>query len=584
MIHTAKQLKDKVKNMSGGNSEVAQALIRTYFMERFLERVSVSEYRNNFILKGGMLVASIVGVDMRATMDIDTTVKALPLNEKDARAIIERIGELQLEDGITFKIKSVKEIMEDFDYPGIRMMIEANLERMRQPFKIDISTDDAITPGAVEYKYKLMFEDRSISVLSYNLETLLAEKMQTILARGLANTRMRDFYDVYEIMNSKADQISFDVLKKAFAATCMKRETSFGEEEVRETLDKIKDDSGLEEMWNRFKRVNYFVDDLPWGEISETIVDNIEKISFFSDQVSWISDEKGIKIKDREYAEEMLRQIGYFPLMGGYKHLFRISNTKKYKVGTSFEEIVSLYKFDAELRELFFKYLLQIERQMRSLMSYYFTEMYGAEQKQYLDANNYNNTKRNHATIVKLIATLKRATTTTDYTYINYYRKTYGEIPLWVLANVLTFGNLSKMFRVFPQSLKSKVSKNFEPLNQHQMEQFLSVLTKYRNVCAHGERLFTYRTVDAIADTPLHKKLSLPQSGNQYEKGKQDLFAVVIAFRYLLPGKDFLEFKRKLIKEIDRVNREVEHISEVELLNKMGFPKNWKNITRYHLN
>lgn len=242
-------------------------------MERFLERVSVSEYRNNFILKGGMLVASIVGVDMRATMDIDTTVKALPLNEKDARAIIERIGELQLEDGVNFKITSVKEIMEEFDYPGIRMMIEANLERMRQPFKI------AITPGAVEYKYKLMFEDRSISVLSYNLETLLAEKMQTILARGLANTRMRDFYDVHEIMNSKADQISFDVLKKAFAATCMKRETSFGEEKVRETLDKIKDDSGLEEMWNRFKRVNYFVDDLSWGEVSETIVDKIEKIA-----------------------------------------------------------------------------------------------------------------------------------------------------------------------------------------------------------------------------------------------------------------------------------------------------------------
>ena len=106
------------------------------------------------------------------------------------------------------------------------------------------------------------------------------------------------------------------------------------------------------------------------------------------------------------------------------------------------------------------------------------------------------------------------------------------------------------MFRVFPQSLKSKVPKNFEPLNQHQMDQILSVLTKYRNVCAHVERLFTYRTVDAIADTPLHKKLSLPQSGNQYEKGKQDLFAVVIAFKHLLSGKDFLEFKRKRIKEI----------------------------------
>ena len=125
-------------------------------------------------------------------------------------------------------------------------------------------------------------------VLSYNLETLLAEKMQTILARGLANTRMRDFYDVYEIMNSKADQISFDVLKKAFAATCMKRETSFGEEKVRETLDKIKDDSGLEEMWNRFKRVNYFVDDLSWGEVSETIVDKryVEYLCFCNCQLT----------------------------------------------------------------------------------------------------------------------------------------------------------------------------------------------------------------------------------------------------------------------------------------------------------
>ena len=308
-----------------------------------------------------------------------------------------------------------------------------------------------------------------------------------------------------------------------------------------------------------------------------------KQFSSFSEQVSWLYDEKNIEIKDREYAEEMLRKIGYFPLMGGYKHLFRIPNTKKYKRGTNFEEIVNLYKFDAELREIFFKYLLQIERHLRSLMSYYFTELYGAEQKQYLDVDNYNNTKRNHTTIVRLIATLKRAVTTTDYTYINYYRNTYGEIPLWVLANVLTFGNLSKMFRVFPQSLKSKISRNFEPLNQHQMEQFLSVLTKYRNVCAHGERLFTYRTVDAIADTPLHKKLSLSQDGNQYEKGKQDLFAVVIAFRYLLPREEFLEFKRKLIKEIDKINKNVEHIGETELLNKMGFPENWKNITRYHL-
>ena len=276
MIHTAKQLKDKVRNISGGNSEVAQALIRNYFMERFLERVSLSEYRNNFILKGGMLVASIVGVDMRATMDIDTTVKALSLKEQDARAIIEKICAVHVEDGVTFKITSVKEIMEEFDYPGIRMMIEANLERLRQPFKIDMSTDDAITPEAIEYEYKLMFENRTISVLSYNLETLLAEKMQTILSRGLANTRMRDFYDVYEIMSSKAEQVDMDVLKKAFESTCVKRETAFSEEEVNVILDKIKVDSGLEEMWNRYRSVNYFVNELEWYEI---ISFNAEKIA-----------------------------------------------------------------------------------------------------------------------------------------------------------------------------------------------------------------------------------------------------------------------------------------------------------------
>lgn len=306
------------------------------------------------------------------------------------------------------------------------------------------------------------------------------------------------------------------------------------------------------------------------------------KFFSFNEQVSLII-EKGIEIIDKNYAKEMLQQIGYFPLIGGYKHLFKIPTTNKYKAGTTIEEIISLYKFDKELRELFFKYLLQIERHMRSLISYYFTQYYGIAQKQYLDIKNYNDTKRNHATIVKLISTLKRATTTTDYTYINYYRKTYGNIPLWVSINILTFGNISKMFQVFPQSLKSKVLKNFEQLNQRQMDQFLSVLTKYRNVCAHGERLFTYKTTDSIADTPLHKKLSLPYSGNQYMKGKQDLFAMVIAFKYLLPRNDFLEFKRQLAKEINRANIEVKHISETELLNTMGFPENWKDITKYTL-
>lgn len=267
MIHTAKQLKDKVRNISQGNNDVAKMLIRNFVMERFLERVSLSSYKDNFILKGGMLVASLVGVDMRATMDIDTTVKSLPLNEEAARRIITEICDIPLEDGMSFQITSVKSIMTDFEYPGIRMMIEATLERMRQAIKIDISTDDVITPRAVEYEYHLMFEDRTIPLLTYNIETLLAEKTQTILARGIANTRMRDFYDVYEIMKTKVEDIEKAVLKEAFKATCKKRETIFTKEEMEQTLNAIAPDAGLEEMWDRFRRENYFVGELDWKEV-----------------------------------------------------------------------------------------------------------------------------------------------------------------------------------------------------------------------------------------------------------------------------------------------------------------------------
>lgn len=301
-----------------------------------------------------------------------------------------------------------------------------------------------------------------------------------------------------------------------------------------------------------------------------------KEFSSFDRQIEIICEK--IAIRDKDEAKEALKKIGYFQLMGGYKSLFRIPGTKKYKEGTSFEEIVSLYEFDVELRELFFRYLLQIERNLRSLMSYYFTETYGAAQKEYLNPQNYDLAKKNQYTVERLIATLERAANTQDYAYINYYREQYGDIPLWVLSNVLTFGNLSKMFRVFPQSLKSKVSKNFAPLNPHQMKQFLSVLTKYRNVCAHGERLFTYKTVDAIADTPIHQELAIEKSGNQYKYGKQDLFAVVIAFYYLLPEKDFSCFSQNLLKIIQTVSGQLIHVEERELLEKMGFPQNWEKL------
>ncbi|MCC8045687.1 MAG: Abi family protein [Clostridiales bacterium] len=226
------------------------------------------------------------------------------------------------------------------------------------------------------------------------------------------------------------------------------------------------------------------------------------KVKTFSDyeqQLYILTSEKQIIIQDTDFAKDILERIGYFPLIGGYKHLFRIPFTKTYKSGTTFEEIVALYEFDANLRELFFKYLLQIERHLRSLMSYYFSEKYGESQTAYLDVNNFNFCKKNRKTIIRLVATLQRATTTTDYAYINHYRDTYRNIPLWVLVNILTFGNLSKMYQVFPQTLQSKICKSVKTVNPKQMGQFLSCLTKFRNVCAHGERLFTYKTTRTLA-------------------------------------------------------------------------------------
>ena len=214
MIKAATQLKAKVRNLSGGDSQKAQTLIRNFMMERFLERIALSQYRNNFILKGGMLVATIVGLDTRATMDIDTTVKSLTLSKDNATKIVEDIIAVEIPDGVQFKLVKVTDIMEEHDYPGIRIMLEATLDKLRQAVKIDISTGDIITPGAVEYSYRLMFEDRSISMWTYNLETLLAEKFETIMARGTANTRMRDFYDIYTI--SRQEAFNKEVLKRAF--------------------------------------------------------------------------------------------------------------------------------------------------------------------------------------------------------------------------------------------------------------------------------------------------------------------------------------------------------------------------------
>ena len=269
MITTSMQLKAKIRNLSGGDNDRARVLIRTFIMERFLERVAVSPYRDKFILKGGMLVASMVGLEARATMDIDTTMQAMPLTMENARSVIEDILRVDVQDGVSFTITKVSDIMEEHDYPGIRFMLEATLDKMRQAIKIDISTGDVITPHDVPYSYKLMFEDRTLSLRSYNLETLLGEKLETIMARETANTRMRDFYDIHVLMQQAT--IDHKVLHDAFMATSMKRNTTDMLPRFDSILEEVKTDPAMQDMWNKYCRDNFFVGELTWDEVNESV-------------------------------------------------------------------------------------------------------------------------------------------------------------------------------------------------------------------------------------------------------------------------------------------------------------------------
>ena len=288
-------------------------------------------------------------------------------------------------------------------------------------------------------------------------------------------------------------------------------------------------------------------------------------------------------IKREAYAKEILRQTSYYSLIGGYKDIFKNPTTKKYKDGTRFEDIVELYYFDELLRQLFLRYLIKVENGIKSQVSYYFTEKNGENQKEYLDTSNYNYSgKKNQRDIDRLIKKLEGyVTKSTDYHYINHSQKKYGNVPLWVLTNALTFGNISKMYMLLPQDIQIKVSRNYQCVNEKQMVSILAVLVKYRNVCAHGERLFTYRTADSIPDLPIHRKLKIAQKGSQYVNGKNDLFSVVIALRYMLNDQWYKEFIKELKTLIDKYLKKHDSISEQELYEKMGFPENWRKITRY---
>ena len=267
MGFTPEQIKGRIKSVAKQNNADARTLMRIYMMERFLERLAQSEYRDNFIIKGGILVTAMIGVAHRSTMDIDTSMKNLNLSAEDALRVVNQVKDIDLDDGVSFEVKDASNIMDEMEYPGIRVTMNANVGKLITPLKIDISTGDVITPRAIEFNYDLLLEDRSISLWSYNLETILAEKLQTVLARGILNTRMRDFYDIRMLLDTYEDKVNKAVLKDAFAATCKKRGTDHLQEQAEEIIKIIEADEQLQVLWRAYQKKYSYAAEIDYASV-----------------------------------------------------------------------------------------------------------------------------------------------------------------------------------------------------------------------------------------------------------------------------------------------------------------------------
>lgn len=266
------QLKAIIKNLAKEKHISAQLVMQNFMLERLLERISVSKYKQNFILKGGFLIAAMVGLDTRATMDMDATIKGLPVNEQTIREMFGEICRIELDDDVSFSFRSIGEIREGDEYMGYRVSLSANYPPMAVPLKLDITTGDRITPKEIEYRFKLLLEDRSISVLAYNLETIMAEKLETVISRGDQNTRPRDYYDIYILTKLQYSNINIERLKKALSATTEKRGSSIVVKDYRRIMNAVENSDIMQRQWNNYQKDFDYATDILFKDVCEAVV------------------------------------------------------------------------------------------------------------------------------------------------------------------------------------------------------------------------------------------------------------------------------------------------------------------------
>ena len=282
MIKNKDSLKAKASNLAKQTNIPNKYIIQNFMFEALLKRISNSIYKDKFIIKGGLLLSSIFGVNLRSTMDLDTTIKGLPLNKSTITKVITEIINIDLKDNITFEIENIKDIREEDLYSGYNVNLKADFDGLKTNLMIDITTGDIITYKEVEFKYNTLFDNDTINIMTYNYETIIAEKFESIISRNIDNTRMKDYYDLYMFVNLKWNDINKETLRKAIINTPKNRETLSYMENANEYINLIEDDSKLKLLWNNYQKNYEYAKDISFE-------DTIKAIKIISEIVTLIS-------------------------------------------------------------------------------------------------------------------------------------------------------------------------------------------------------------------------------------------------------------------------------------------------------
>lgn len=277
-MKNAMQLKNIIKNMSKEKGISAQLVMQNFMLERLLERISISKYQPHFILKGGFLIAAMVGLDTRATMDMDATIKGLPVTEEMVMQMFMDICNIQVKDDVHFSFNRITEIRDGDEYSGYRVSLTANYPPMAVPLKLDITTGDKITPREIIYEFKLLLEDRTIKILAYNLETVMAEKIETVITRGDQNTRPRDFYDIYVLYELQGKNIDYTSLNKAVQATAKNRNSTEIIKNYKEIISIIQGSDIMQKYWKDYQKDFEYAVDIEFNDTLKSLEEIMELV------------------------------------------------------------------------------------------------------------------------------------------------------------------------------------------------------------------------------------------------------------------------------------------------------------------